>query len=146
MVIELSKGKQAIIDEEDFEKISHCSWSFEGRYAQANIHSKKTYMHRVIMNAKKGQLVDHINGDKLDNRRSNLRFLNKSLNNINSCKPHKNNTHGTRGIFFNKRKKLWSAKIMLNYKSIFLGNFKQKEAAEAAYLHKKKEVLAVTHE
>lgn len=75
--------------------------------------------------------VDHINGDKHDNRPANLRLATNSQNQCNSRKT--SGKSGLRGVFWAKDKKAWRASIMLNYKTNHLGYFANKEDAHAAY-------------
>lgn len=88
-------------------------------------------LHRLVLNARHGQIVDHINRDTLDNRRSNLRFCDVPQNQWNSKRLRPDNTSGARGIHFRKNK--WSARISIRGKRKFLGDFKYKRAAIAAY-------------
>jgi len=99
---------------------------------------KIIFLHRLIMNAKNGEIVDHINGDKLDNRRSNLRIVNKSQNAINS-KIRIDNKSGFKGVYFDKRNKKWCAEIRLNKKKKFLGYFSN--VLNAAEKYKKASLL-----
>lgn len=74
-----------LIDPEDFEKISTHKWKInKGGYVCRTINKNGLlYLHRFIMDASKGQEIDHIDGNKLDNRKSNLRFCTKSQNSYN---------------------------------------------------------------
>lgn len=139
--IELSKGKVAKIDDEDLDKISICSWSFD-RYARANVWNKELkryeikYMHRVITGAPKGMDVDHINGDRLDNRKANLRVCTRSENLHN---PHHNRIAGSglRGAYREKNRGSgcrWFSAISVKGKVIRLGRFDTAEQAHAAYM------------
>lgn len=89
-------------------------------------------MHRLIMNAQNGQMIDHINGNVLDNRKENLRLCNKSTNAMN-CKVHKHNTSGYKGVAWHKQMKKWRAYIVINDKQKSLGLYKTKEEAAKAY-------------
>ncbi len=141
--ITLTKGKVALIDDEDLEIISFTKWKFD-RYARANVWNKelKKYeqksMHRVIMNAPKGLDVDHINGDKLDNRKINLRICTRSDNLHNLTKNARTPT-GLRGAFKAKGTRRWFSAISVKGKIIRLGRFDTPEEAHLAYVtaHKK---------
>ena len=85
-------------------------------------------------------LIDHINGDGLDNRIANLREANFFENAQNITKPQKNNSHGYLGITFDKRKKLWRARIGVNGTRRYIGKFKSPEEAYNAYLSAKREL------
>jgi hypothetical protein len=83
--IQLSQGKIAIVDDDDFEKFGSINWHFDGRYAARHAPTNttgrsKVYLHRLICQAAE---VDHKNGDKLDNRKSNLRACSSSQNKAN---------------------------------------------------------------
>lgn len=89
-------------------------------------------MHRILIGAKKGQKVDHIDGNGLNNRRSNLRFATSQQNGRNCRKPI-NNTSGYKGVTWNKRGRKWVAQIMFCKKKIGLGRYKTATSAYAAY-------------
>jgi hypothetical protein len=96
---------------------------------------KRLYLHRLIMNASPGDIVDHINGDRLDNRRCNLRVVTQHINMQNrSLRPHARNTSGYRGVVWDKRRRKWAARAKTNGKQHFIGYFSERElAAEAAH-------------
>lgn len=89
-------------------------------------------MHRLIMNAQKGEQVDHINHDTLDNRKSELRFCSYAQNQYNQGR-RSNNTSGCKGVSLHKPSGKWQAQIALNGKTIHLGLFATKEEAYTAY-------------
>jgi len=71
------------------------------KYVITCINGKQIPMHRFLMNAEKGQMIDHVNRNKLDNRRSNLRFCDKSTNGMNRVAT-KNNKSGYKNIYISK--------------------------------------------
>lgn len=83
--------------------------------------------------------VDHLNGDKGDNRISNLRDVTPILNQQNQAGPHRDNRSGYLGVCYHKRSGLFRAYITLNKKQIILGNFKTAEEAHARYVTEKRE-------
>jgi len=96
---------------------------------------KVIHMHREVarrMGLDLSNEIDHINGDKLDNRRENLRSATRSQNKMNSGKP-KNNTSGYKGVCWYKRGNKWRAQIGINGKLKHLGYFEDKEEAAKAY-------------
>ena len=80
------------------------------------------------MNDFSNKVIDHINHNTLDNRKQNLRIVTRVQNQMNMSK-RKDNTSGFTGVHFNKRSDKWMATIQVNYKSINLGTFKNKEDA-----------------
>jgi len=107
------------IDKDDLDKIKKYKWCFGGKYVYSGA-KPKIRLHRLILGKKEGYIIDHINGNTLDNRKCNLRFATKSQNCMNS----KSN-----GISFNKIKRKWIAQIQVNYKIIYLGCFNNKNEA-----------------
>lgn len=145
MIIELTQGKVAIIDDCDFDEISKYKWHFgHGRYAYTNINiegkgMRPVSMHRMILGfPKRPSEVDHINRNGLDNRRDNLRIVSAKENQKNRKVP-KNNTSGTQGVNFLKQKNRWVAYIYNNNKRIHLGCFIEKEDAILARKKAEKE-------
>ena len=135
MKIQLANNKGTVtIDDEDFNKISQYKWHIHKAgtkdYARAWINGRREYMHRFIM---EGDLIDHINGNGLDNRKSNLRLADKSLNAINS-KIRSDNSTGYRGVTFNKKANKYMAEISRNGKKTYLGLFNTAEEAHGAYI------------
>lgn len=106
-------------------------WYINGRgYAIATDDSKVS-LHRLVMGSPKAS-VDHANGNKLDNRRENLRVCNQSQNCANS-QLSKNNKSGYKGVSWNKALRKWHAYIMVNRKKKHLGYFSDKLQAAKAY-------------
>lgn len=137
LAIQLSRNRQAIIDDEDFEKLNKYKWYISTKgYAIAHTwkNGKRTTMtmHRIIMKSPTRGQIDHKNNDKLDNQKINLRLCNTSQNKANSLKHH-NNKSGYKGVNWHKRDKIWYASICLNYKKYSLGYFKNKIEAAKAY-------------
>jgi HNH endonuclease len=129
--IDLNSKKKALIDDEDYDKVSGYKWYYSGRgYANTN---KSIKMHRLIMDAPPGMVVDHINGNTLDNRKANLRIVKQSTN-IRNGKLRSNNKSGFKGVNYHKARKQWRAYIMVDYKHINLGWFTVKEDAIKARL------------
>jgi len=116
-------------DDADANLLEGGSWSMHcDGYAHAWRKSHLVLMHRLIMGAKPGEEVDHINGDKLDNRRANLRIVSRTQNCMNTgvfC----NNKSGVKGVCWHKRVNRWEAYITINKKQTHLGVFPTLEAA-----------------
>lgn len=136
----LNKVGTTLIDIDDVEKVKEIKWRLiqtNGYVCGNNKHGKDYLLHRYVMNADNNVLIDHINGDKLDNRKQNLRTVNKSQNAMNSKKP-RNNTSGVKGVYWDKRSEKWEASIQINMKKNCLGYFKNKE--DAIQARKKAEI------
>lgn len=141
-VIQLTRGKFATVDDEDYEWLSRKNWVFlAGGYAatrgQNPVHPEKTtqiYMHRLIMGLTHGdkKYVDHINGDKIDNRRGNLRICTNAENMRNRGRTA-SNTSGYKGVYRGRQPGRWRALIMVDGKTISLGQYDHPEEAYAAY-------------
>lgn len=138
--ISLSKGLEAIVDDEDFESLSQYKWRFDGRYATRLGDSKKVYMHRAIAGNDSTLDTDHINRDKLDNRKSNLRICTRTVNNFNQP-IRADNTSGYKGISWRKDSKKWRARVVQNGKEIRLGLFKDLREAIIARENYVKNIL-----
>lgn len=103
-----------------------------GNYVVAT--DRKTRLHRFVMRLTDPQLVvDHINGDTLDNRKENLRVITKAENNKNVRK-RVTNTSGFTGVTLSPRTGLWRSGIWLNHKYFYLGEFDTKHEAAIAYM------------
>jgi len=120
--IKLTQGKFAIVDIEDFEYLNINKWFFSSHGYAVTSKIPHRYMHRIILNTPKKMITDHINRNTLDNRKSNLRIADKSLNSINRG-IQKNNTSGHKGISWNKQKNKWETYIWKNGNRIRLGFF-----------------------
>lgn len=102
------------------------------RHSNGYIRVGHKYLHRLVLGAKKGQIVDHINGNPLDNRRANLRLATRSQNLFNRGRP-KHNTSGFKGVHFCKRTKRYRASIRANNRVVRLGRFDTAAKAARAY-------------
>jgi hypothetical protein len=117
----------ALIDEEDIPLVSKYNWWMTTNGYVENKNS--TLLHNLILSCK---MVDHIDGNKLDNRKSNLRKCTKAQNAVNS-KIRSTNTSGYRGLWWRDSRKRWVARIMVDGKHLWLGSFKKKTDAAKAY-------------
>lgn len=130
--IPLTKGRYAVVDEVDYDHLMQHSWYCDGRgYASRSTRNGEQKMHRAIMNAPVGVEVDHINLDKIDNRRANLRLASRQENACNQA-IQRNNTSGFKGVSKNRQGK-WFAQIMARGKHYNLGGFASIEDARDAY-------------
>ncbi len=129
-VINLTQNQVTIVDDEDFQYFEQFKWHYTTYgYAKNN---KLGLLHRIILDVNFNQDVDHKNGNKLDNRKCNLRICNKSQNGMNR-NITKKSTSGYKGVYWKKDRNKWRAQIQVNKKSIFIGYFENKEDAAKAY-------------
>src|ERR1044072_5764222 len=98
MEINLTKNFRSLISDKDFERVKKHSWCKHINGGQCTINNHRVLLHRFIMGAKKGEIVDHINGNVLDNRRENLRIVDRSTNAHNWHKS-RNPKSGFRGVY-----------------------------------------------
>lgn len=138
VLVPLSQGKQAIIDAVDAEIILAHTWTFADGYAKRFRRASDPQgaqsipMQCMIVHAPSGMVVDHISGDKLDNRRANLRIATFAQNGCNR-RPLSNNTSGYRGVYLHKQTGLWHALIHVNGRKVSLRYHRTPEEAARAY-------------
>lgn len=134
-------GIGVLVDAEDVERLGAMRWSpikFGGAYYAVTRKGTSpgglvsTFMHRLIMDAQPDELIDHANGDGLDNRKANLRRCTRSQNAANALS-HRNSSSRFKGVSWAKSKKRWQATITVDYRSIFLGRYVIEEDAARAY-------------
>lgn len=130
-------GKTIYFDEEDKNIVFKHSWYLQRcggtKYYVAHGGSKnRIWLHREIIKPQDNQIVDHINGNPLDNRRLNLRACNTKQNNRNST-IHKDNKSGFKGVHYMKDRNKWASQIRVDGKKINLGFYKDKIEAAKAY-------------
>lgn len=142
--------KYALVDDEDYEKLKDKNWTFQDGYAAIQLKirtinekgiikwkTNKIFMHSLIMNthgvgSNGNYEVDHINMNRSDNRRCNLRLCTRSQNMANK-KLQKNSTSGYKGVSWAKKKKKWTAYIKEKGTQKGLGQFDTPIAAAIAY-------------
>ncbi|MGA2915999.1 MAG: AP2 domain-containing protein [Sedimentisphaerales bacterium] len=136
--IKLTKGKFAKVDPEDYHKLAQYDWHLEESKNRKNCYavqyedSRYVKMHRVIMNAPAGKIVDHINGDGLDNTKRNLRIATYAQNSYNK-RLKKKGTSKYKGVYFYKQTNKWASHINYNNKRLHLGYFDNEQDAARAY-------------
>lgn len=160
VVIPLTKGQFTIVDDEDAD-LAQFNWYAEYKRKWTNEHNQfraarstamvngrhsNEYMHRIILSRKLGrpllreEMVDHIHGRTLDNRRSELRLATCAQNQANRGL-QRNSTSGYKGVSFHKASGKWHSRISVNGKCISLGYHPTAEAASDAYCKAAKEHL-----
>ncbi len=140
--IKLTQGKFALVDDEDYEELSKHKWyALKGRYTfyaqrwRPALKGKQIpiIMHRLLMNAeKKCDMVDHRDGNGLNNQKENLRHCSNRENSRNR-KIQANNTSGYKGVSWHKRDGKWNVNINVNQKKTHLGYFTCLIKAAKAY-------------
>ena len=148
----LTQGYIALVDDEDFEFLSQWKW-----FAQRMSHtvyaarkpwvvggkgkSIKIFMHRIILDTPDHMQTDHMDGNGLNNQRSNLRVVTRRDNMLNRARWTKDNISKFRGAYLDKRDGKWASSITINGKCFYLGRFKTEEEAGLAYRSKRVELL-----
>lgn len=124
-------GETTVSDYRYYEVIKYGWYIDSVGYISGNVNGKTIRLHSYLMNAKPGDLINHINRDRFDNRMENLEFSNYCLNNHNKTKS-KNTSSLYFGVSFNKRNQVFSANITKDKKTYYIGSFKDElEAAKA---------------
>lgn len=132
-----SKGidYEILLDDEDYSAVTKHRWYVNKGYAQRACWTGKRYrnlsLHRFVMNEPRKGVVDHIDGNPLNNQKSNLRVVTQAANLRNSRE--------AKGYTWVKRRNKWQAQIRLNYKQLYLGSFDTEDEARNAYLKARKE-------
>lgn len=134
--IKLTQGKYTIVDDEAFEYLNKFKWCLHSTgYAVRNLPRdnkprKQVLMHRIIIGDIPGLEVDHIDGNRLNNQKNNLRICNRLQNSLNR-KRQSNNKSGFKGVSFHKGK--FRSVIQINKQYIHLGSFGNKIDAFKKY-------------
>lgn len=133
-------GAAILVDDADAWWLSQWSWLRlgnvrKGFYAMRvlYVNGKRTHtqMHRLITGAKDGEMIDHVNGNGLDNRRCNLRLASPTQNRANLNRPY--SASGFKGVTLNKACRKWQAQIGCEGKQHYLGLFIDPKDAARAY-------------
>ena len=126
--------KTTLIDDADLDLASRYNWSLNNKgYATGGPVGS---LHRLLMYPPTGKDVDHINKDRLDNRRSNLRICTRTENNL-GAKKRRDNTSQVKGVTWRKDTKRWQAQIQVQYQNMYLGCYDT--LAEATQARKRAE-------
>lgn len=137
--ISLTQGREAVVDASDLPllkgrrwclrvwqgKLSYCAGRLAGERKDINLH-------RLLLNAPDGVSVDHIDGDGLNNRRSNLRLASTAQNSWNTGR-YRNNTSGHKGVSWRADRQKWQVHIRIGGKRLSLGHYTDVKMAAAAY-------------
>ncbi len=140
--IQLTKGLNTLVDADDYPELSRFRWRVNtGKTSPPYAaHGNRILMHRAILGAMMGPIppgihCDHISGDSLDNRRSNLRLATQGENMANTRRRGVPSAYSSRfkGVYWDTRDRKWRAQIRKNGKVHRLGRFIQEEDAADAY-------------
>jgi len=141
--IPLTRGKFAVVDPEDYKRLSRYKW-----YAQKSVHTwyavrsltngkkeprRNAYMHHLVIDVPDGMRCDHINHNGLDNREANLRPATPHQNVWNRRKFKRPSRSKYKGVDWAKDMKRWRARIRFKGKRIYLGSFENEIDAAKAY-------------
>lgn len=128
----LANGGVTVIDIEDLPKLRGHKWYQHMGYARARVSHGELHLSHVIMPCPSGFFIDHINRNKLDNRKANLRIVTRSQNNANRSS-FRNSSSRFKGVHWNKKSCLWEAAIKKDHHTITLGMYEEEIAAASAY-------------
>lgn len=130
-IIEMKNNEKTIVNDDNYHELIKYSWSLNNGYVQTHIGGKVIKMHRFIINANENEIIDHINHNRSDNRRENLRISNESLNSHNKSKAINTTSkyHGVRKTKFNT----YQAIITKDKQVYCIGNYKNEIDAAIAY-------------
>lgn len=142
-------GREVLYDAQDAQLVVGGGWVVRGSGSAVYVRRKVfschgvflgfEHLHRLMVACPEGLFVDHINGNGLDNRRSNLRICTHAEN-MRNRKTHSNNKSGYKGVYFDKDGSRWRAQIRAEGKKHSLGSFDTPEKAYEAYLSASKEL------
>lgn len=126
------KGEEFYFDLEDYDKIKDYCWCIDKYgYVRGNTKTSKVKFHRLITNCTDDMVIDHINHNKVDNRKSNLRICTQNKNCMNRSMLSKN-LSGVTGVFWHKTNNKWVANIGFEGKNIYLGTYEDFKMAVQA--------------
>lgn len=138
-------GSEFLFDIEDLPIVKSRKWckDKDGYLVSYYIYAGRQHFamfHRIVMHATQQQCVDHINRNRADNRKQNLRYCTRTENSQNRAR-RSTNTSGVIGVYYDKHRHKWAANIVHNKKRIFIGRFDSKQDAIKARLVKEMELF-----
>lgn len=135
----LIKNHVVLVDDEDYERVIKFNWTITTprgnttNYVIADV-NKTIGLHRLILNAIDAEgVIDHIDGNGLNNQKSNLRLATHSQNSFHRTRPHKCNTSGYRGVYKVYKNKVWKGHWKAKISNKYLGFFYSAEEAARAF-------------
>lgn len=136
MKIALTKDYFALVDSQDYETLSKYKWHFQKGYACRAIYEdrkqRRLFMQYFILDVPIGYMIDHIDGNGLNNTRANLRIATWSQNLCNQSLK-KNNKTGFKGVHCRARDRRYYAEIRFDKKAYYLGRYDTPQEAARAY-------------
>lgn len=137
VTLKTKKGEEFTIDKEDYERVSKVSWYNHCGYMRARMGKKLVSLHRYLLDlsTEEKRQVDHIDRNKLNNCKSNLRLATASQNGANRRR-QVNSINNYKGVSWKKDKKKWTASITQNGKQKHIGYYTTEEGAAIAYNEK----------
>lgn len=142
--IPLTRGQSALVDDSDHPTLHRHKWhlttsGYAATTIKANGARQYTYMHRLLLDAGPDDIVDHIDGNPLNNTRANLRLVTRNQNQWN--RKTQANASGYKGVAWHKRKGKYYARIQANGHRYFLGYFETAQEASQAYARAAKQAF-----
>jgi hypothetical protein len=137
----LTNGKVTLVDDEDYEYLVQYNWYDDGA---GYVKSRNYRMHRVVMNCPKDKMVDHIDGNPLNNQKSNLRIVTQHENMQNKHRKGSNCTSKFFGVSHDKKANTWATYLTCKGIKYFLGCYKTEEEAAVAFNIKAEELGVLT--
>lgn len=141
-IIPLTQGRETLVDADDVEFLGQFNWRWDSRQTRIGYATRlnPSYgMHRHLTKCPEGYVVDHINGNSLDNRKENLRI---ATHRENAQNQKKHRSGKLVGCSYDKQKKKWRAAIRVNGPQKILGCFKTEYEAHQAYMKAYNELIA----
>lgn len=144
-------------DADELSKVDLFCWSarydshVDNYYLQSSIKGqtdRKTMamLHRMVCNYPIGMVVDHINGNTLDNRKENLRVITTGQNSQNRKGSRKGSTSGIRGVSYRSDINKWRVRVIVDYKHVNIGTFETLEEAEQASIEAREKYMPYSQE
>jgi hypothetical protein len=138
--LKITGGRVALVDDELYDFLSEFSWHWDGKYCRAYIKGsnakgkpKQIRLHQIVCPAPKGYLVDHIDGNRFNNTKANLRVVSVYESSWNTRKINKRFTSAYKGVCFADDRGKWRSEISHQGDRYFLGLFDTEEEAARAY-------------
>ncbi len=143
-LIALTQGEVALVDADKYEELNQFNWSAKWNPSTSSFYAHRAIcggagarfttvtMHAAVLGRASGMMIDHLEGNTLDNRICKLRHVTPQQNSQNQ-KLLKSNVSGYRGVYFHRGNGKWRARITVDGKKKSLGLFETVEAAASAY-------------